>query len=81
MSPTAPAVEGPLCVGAFIAGGFVADPKGDFHLEIAVQGEQFAHDLASLIAGMGVKARVNPRRARTRSILRARRTLNVCSRV
>ena len=48
--------------GSLIAGGFVADPKGDFHLEIAVQGEQFAHDLASLIAGMGVKARVNPRR-------------------
>ena len=24
--------------GALIAGGFVADPRGDFHLEIAVQG-------------------------------------------
>lgn len=48
--------------GSLIAGGFVADPKGDFHLEIAVQGEQFARDLAALIEGMGVHARVNPRR-------------------
>ena len=44
--------------GSLIAGGFVADPRGDFHLEIAVQGEQFARDLADLIAGMGVRARV-----------------------
>ena len=28
--------------GAFMAGGFVADPRGDFHLEIAVTGEDFA---------------------------------------
>lgn len=48
--------------GCLIAGGFVADPKGDFHLEIAVQGEQFAHDIADLIGTMGVPARVNPRR-------------------
>lgn len=48
--------------GSLIAGGFVADPRGDFHLEIAVQGEQFAQDLAALLEGMGVKARVNPRR-------------------
>ena len=48
--------------GALIAGGFVADPKGDFHLEVAVQGEQFADELAALIAQLGVRARVNPRR-------------------
>ena len=28
--------------GAFMAGGFIADPRGDFHLEIAVTGEEFA---------------------------------------
>lgn len=49
--------------GALIAGGFVADPKGDFHLEIAVQGEEFARGLAGLIGGLGINARVNPRRA------------------
>lgn len=48
--------------GALIAGGFVADPKGEFHLEIAVQGEQFAQALADLIGGLGVPARVNARR-------------------
>lgn len=49
--------------GALIAGGFVADPKGDFHLEIAVQGEEFARGLADLIGELGIHARVNPRRA------------------
>lgn len=49
--------------GALIAGGFVADPKGDFHLEIAVQGEEFARGLAGLIRELGINARVNPRRA------------------
>ena len=48
--------------GALVAGGFVADPKGDFHLEIAVQGEQYAHELAELIGELGVSARVNARR-------------------
>lgn len=48
--------------GALIAGGFVADPRGDFHLEIAVSGEEFARGLAKLIEQEGVRARVNPRR-------------------
>ena len=48
--------------GALIAGGFVADPRGDFHLEIAVQGEELARALAGLLAEVGVNARVNPRR-------------------
>lgn len=48
--------------GAFMAGGFVADPRGDFHLEIAVTGEQFAHDIVSLIGEHGITARLNRRR-------------------
>lgn len=48
--------------GAFLAGGFIADPRGDFHLEIAVTGEEFAHDLVSIIATLGVDARLNHRR-------------------
>ncbi len=48
--------------GALIAGGFIADPKGDFHLEIAVSGEQYARELAELIGELGVRARVNRRR-------------------
>ena len=48
--------------GAFLGSGFVSDPRGDFHLEIAVQGEAFANQLADLIGELGVHARVNPRR-------------------
>ena len=48
--------------GAFMAGGFIADPRGDFHLEIAVSGERFARDLVTLISEYGVTARLNRRR-------------------
>ena len=48
--------------GALIAGGFVADPRGDFHLEIAVQGEEYAHALSDLLGQIDVHARVNARR-------------------
>ena len=48
--------------GALIAGGFVADPRGDFHLEISVQGEDLAQGLADLIGQVGIRARVNRRR-------------------
>ncbi len=48
--------------GAFMAGGFIADPRGDFHLEVAVTGEDFANDLAALIDSLGVSARLNHRR-------------------
>ena len=48
--------------GAFMAGGFIADPRGDFHLEIAVTGEEFAADLVELLDDEGVTARVNKRR-------------------
>jgi len=48
--------------GAFMAGGFVADPRGDFHLEIAVTGEDFAQGLIALIARLGATARLNRRR-------------------
>ena len=48
--------------GAFMAGGFIADPRGDFHLEIAVTGEAFAIELAELISRKGIRARLNHRR-------------------
>lgn len=48
--------------GALIAGGFVADPRGDFHLETAVQGEEYARALCDLLDQVGVRARVNARR-------------------
>lgn len=49
--------------GALIAGGFVADPRGDFHLEVAVQGDEFASGLAALMGQVGVRARVNRRKS------------------
>jgi DNA-binding protein WhiA len=48
--------------GAFMAGGFVADPHGDFHLEIAVTGESFAQGIVELVQGLGATARLNHRR-------------------
>lgn len=48
--------------GAFMAGGFIADPRGEFHLEIAVTGEDFARELVALISSFGAGARLNHRR-------------------
>lgn len=48
--------------GAFMAGGFVADPRRDFHLEIAVSGGDFADAICDLLARMGLRARLNHRR-------------------
>ena len=49
--------------GALIAGGFVADPRGDFHLEIAVQGRGArAGRSRGLIGEVGIHARVNRRK-------------------
>ncbi len=48
--------------GAFMAGGFIADPRGDFHLEIAVTGEQFAHEIVQMLEEFGVHPRLNHRR-------------------
>ena len=48
--------------GVFMAGGFIADPRGDFHLELAVTGEDFANELAVLVGSLGVHARLNRRR-------------------
>lgn len=48
--------------GAFMAGGFIADPRGDFHLEIAVTGDEFADDLVELLDDENITARVNRRR-------------------
>jgi DNA-binding protein WhiA len=48
--------------GVFMAGGFIADPRGDFHLEMAVTGDGYAHDLVDLCSRVGVSARLNHRR-------------------
>ncbi len=49
--------------GAFLGGGFVADPHGDFHFELTAENEQIAQALVSLMARFEVEARVAHRRA------------------
>ena len=48
--------------GAFLGSGFIADPKGDFHFEITVEGERLAEDLVALMEEFGVGAHVTRRR-------------------
>ncbi len=48
--------------GAFMAGGFLADPRGDCPLERAVTSEALAHGLVALCHAVGVSARLNRRR-------------------
>ncbi|MBQ6394892.1 MAG: DNA-binding protein WhiA [Atopobiaceae bacterium] len=48
--------------GAFMGGGFIADPRGDFHLEIAVSTKELADALIELASEVGVGARLNHRR-------------------
>jgi len=49
--------------GAFLGGGFVADPHGDFHFELTAENEQIAQALVGLMARFEVEARVAQRRA------------------
>jgi len=48
--------------GAFMAGGFVADPVHDAHLELVAQTLPFAEGLAELALRFGINARVSRRR-------------------
>ncbi|MDP2232300.1 MAG: DNA-binding protein WhiA [Actinomycetota bacterium] len=44
--------------GAFLGGGFVADPHGDFHFELTAESEQIAEDLAALMRRFEEPAKV-----------------------
>jgi len=59
--------------GAFLGGGFVADPHGDFHFELTAENEQIAQALVSLMARFEVEARVAHRRAMKRAVTQAMR--------
>ena len=48
--------------GAFLGGGFVADPHGDFHFELTAESEQLAEDLVALMARFEIEARLAQRR-------------------
>lgn len=48
--------------GAFLGGGFVADPRGDFHFELTAESAAMADDLQELMARFGIHARITQRR-------------------
>ena len=48
--------------GAFLASGFIADPRGDSHFEITVEGEQLADDLVRLMGERNIPAKSVVRR-------------------
>lgn len=48
--------------GIFMAGGFIADPRADFHLELCVGNEQLAQHLLVLLTHLHISARLNKRR-------------------
>lgn len=48
--------------GAFLGGGFVADPHGDFHFELTAETEELAQDLGALMQRFEITAKVTQRR-------------------
>lgn len=48
--------------GAFLGGGFISDPRGDFHFELTCESEVLANDLADLMRRYGIEARTTRRR-------------------
>lgn len=48
--------------GAFLASGFIADPKGDFHFEISMHNESLARAIKGLMARFDIEAKVTTRR-------------------
>jgi len=48
--------------GAFLGGGFVADPQGDFHFELTAEFRQVAEDLSTLMRRFEIQSKVSQRR-------------------
>lgn len=48
--------------GAFLGGGFVADPHGDFHFELTAETPEMADALVALMARFDIEARIAQRR-------------------
>jgi DNA-binding protein WhiA len=49
--------------GAFLGGGFVADPHGDFHFELTAESAEMAEALVEVMARFDIEARIAQRRA------------------
>lgn len=60
-------VDKPCCAasylrGAFLGGGFIADPRGDFHFELTTESGELANALIDLMDTYGIEARYARRR-------------------
>lgn len=49
--------------GAFLGGGFISNPKSDFHFEITVESEPLARGIMQLLEDEGIGARIMQRRS------------------
>lgn len=49
--------------GAFLGGGFISNPKSDFHFEVTVESEPLAQGIVELLEERGIGARVMQRRS------------------
>lgn len=49
--------------GAFLGGGFISNPKSDFHFEITVESEHLAQGIMQLLEDEGIGARIMQRRS------------------
>lgn len=48
--------------GAFLGGGFIADPRGDFHFELTTTHEELAHGLVEIMKELDISAKASQRR-------------------
>ncbi len=48
--------------GAFLGGGFIADPRGDFHFELTTDHDELARGLVDLLSDFDIAAKVSSRR-------------------
>ena len=48
--------------GAFLAGGFISNPQGDFHFELSCPNQALANGLVALMVSLGIPARALSRR-------------------
>ncbi len=48
--------------GAFLGGGFVSNPKGDYHFELTTDNAEFAEDLRDLVRRVGLNAKISARK-------------------
>jgi DNA-binding protein WhiA len=48
--------------GTFLGGGFISDPRGDFHFELTTAHEELAQGIAGIMVDIGIPAKVSQRR-------------------